>query len=176
MGSILRLTSAKMLLQFANNAYGKDSVIGAQNHEEVCEDDEESCRPEGKAIDRFNMASQAYLEWMPIRLSSVAHPHLNISSVTQIIEWGSLATVMAVDSRLSGRSKEPTLSNPISAFQDLLVNDTDIDAYYNESSPARQKIDALADAVIANMTNSNYTMLGEDLRNMVRGVCYSWYP
>lgn len=170
----MKLAGTHHYYQFANNAYGKDSIIGAANHEEVCPDDDETCRPEGKAEDRFNMAVQAYLEWMPIRLSTMAHPHLNVSSVTQVIEWGSLATVMAVDSRLSGRSKEPTLYSTLTPFQQLLVNETDIDAYYNLSSPVRQEIDKVAEAVMANLSNPEYTMLGETLRNLVRPVFMSY--
>jgi len=89
------------------------------------------------------------------------------SSVTQVIEWGSLATVLAVDSRLSGRSKEPTLYSTVTPFQDALVNYTDVDAYYNLSSPARQKIDEVAEAVMANLTSPEYTMLGDNLRNSI---------
>ncbi|CAJ1966872.1 unnamed protein product [Cylindrotheca closterium] len=157
--------------EFANNAYGKDSDVGASNHQEVCdevEDEEEPCRPEGDAVDRFNMASQAYLEWMPIRLSeTVDHPTLNISSITQIIEWGSLATVVAVDTRMTERSKEATLYSTLTPFQELLVNETDVDSYYNESSPSRQKIDEVAEAVMANLSNPEHTMLGDTLRNLV---------
>lgn len=106
---------------------------------------------------------------MPIRMSATEpHPTLNISSITQVIEWGSLATVVAVDSRLTDRSKEATLYDTLTPFEELLVNDTDIDAYYNESSPTRQKIDRAAEIVMADLKNPNRTMIGTGLRNLVR--------
>lgn len=114
------------------------------------------------------MAAQAYMEWMPIRQGTLGGEGVvEITSITQIIEWGNLATVVAVDTRLTGRSKEPTVTDTFSKFVDVAMNETDVASYYNLSSPARQKIDQAAMAVRANLTNPEYSILGESLRNVV---------
>jgi phosphodiesterase/alkaline phosphatase D-like protein len=58
---------------------------------------------------RFRNAAQAYMEWLPIRRGPGSMGVINTTSITQIIEWGNLASVVAFDTRLSFRSKEPTL-------------------------------------------------------------------
>lgn len=114
------------------------------------------------------MAAQAYMEWMPIRQGTITGEGVVVvTSITQIIEWGELATVVAVDTRLTARSKEPSVTDTFSKFADFAMNETDVASYYNESSPARQRIDEIAEEVRANLTNPEYTMIGENLRNLV---------
>jgi hypothetical protein len=114
------------------------------------------------------MAAQAYMEWMPIRQGTITGEGVvEVTSITQIIEWGELATVVAVDTRLTARSKEPSVFDTFSKFADFAMNETDVASYYNESSPARQRIDEIAEEVRAIQTNPKYTMIGENLRNLV---------
>jgi alkaline phosphatase D len=112
-----------------NNAYGqgKEENTGAENHQPVCdkanatspdkEKEAAGCdRDEGTATKRFTDAAQAYMEWMPIRKGPGTMGVVTTTSITQVIEWGALATVVAVDSRISHRSKEPTLRSACECF------------------------------------------------------------
>jgi phosphodiesterase/alkaline phosphatase D-like protein len=94
---------------------------GAENHQPTCpvnstspipEKNQAGCdRDEGTATKRFLNAAQAYMEWMPVRKAPGSMGVVTTTSITQVIEWGSLATVVAFDSRISYRSKEPTLGS-----------------------------------------------------------------
>jgi hypothetical protein len=94
---------------------------GAENHQPVCPVDENAnattkdiagCdRNEGPVDVRFTNAAQAYFEWMPIRRGPGGMGVVNIGSMTKVIEWGRLATVAVVDTRISYRSRVPTLNS-----------------------------------------------------------------
>lgn len=74
--------------------------------------DEAGCdRDEGPVDVRFTAAAQAYMEWMPIRRGPGNMGLITTTSFTQVIEWGKLATVVAFDTRISYRSKVPTLGS-----------------------------------------------------------------
>ena len=60
---------------------------------------------------RFTAAAQAYMEWMPLRRGPGKMGVVSITSITQVIEWGKLASVVLFDTRISYRSKEPTLDS-----------------------------------------------------------------
>jgi hypothetical protein len=51
------------------------------------------------------------MEWMPVRRGPGTMGVVNITSITQVIEWGKLASVVIFDTRVSYRSKEPTLDS-----------------------------------------------------------------
>eukprot|EP00980_Cylindrotheca_fusiformis_P008741 scaffold1869_cov122-Cylindrotheca_fusiformis.AAC.3 len=163
--------------EFANNAYGRrEGPTGALNHQETCDLNLDSnsfqfggcSRDEGKAIQRFNMAARAYMEWMPIRQGIIGGKGVvETASITQIVEWGDLATVVTVDTRLTGRSQEPTTASIVDKFFDVAMNETDVASYYNESSPARQKIDEVAMDIRANLSSPELTLIGEGLRNII---------
>lgn len=68
-------------------------------------------RNEGSVDVRFTNAAQAYMEWMPIRRGPGVMGVVTTTSITQVIEWGKLATVAAFDTRISYRSKTPTVGN-----------------------------------------------------------------
>jgi hypothetical protein len=92
---------------------------GAENHQPVCSatpdspiEDKASAscdRDEGTATDRFNAAAQAYLEYLPLRRAPGSMGVVTIGTITQVIEWGKLATVVLFDTRITARSKEPAL-------------------------------------------------------------------
>jgi phosphodiesterase/alkaline phosphatase D-like protein len=94
---------------------------GAQNHQPVCSANSTSpdgekayanCdRDEGTATDRFNAAAQAYLEYLPLRTAPGSMGVVRIGTITQVIEWGKLATFVLFDTRITARSKEPSLKS-----------------------------------------------------------------
>jgi len=133
---------------------------------------------------------------MPIRRGPAAMGVVEITSITQVIEWGSLASIVAVDGRMTDRSAEPTLKilwNPfafaafsaknMSAYyrsaEPTLKNLSDpfvfaafaaknISAYYDETSEIRQTFDAIAQGVKMDMADPKYSMIGEENRKLVR--------
>jgi alkaline phosphatase D len=66
-------------------------------------------RDEGDVGVRFTNGAQAYMEWMPIRRGPGTMGVVNTTSITQVIEWGKLATIVGFDTRISYRSKDPTI-------------------------------------------------------------------
>jgi alkaline phosphatase D len=68
-------------------------------------------RDEGPVDIRYTAAAQAYMEWMPVRRGPGKMGVVNITSITQVIEWGKLASIVMFDTRISQRSKEPTLDS-----------------------------------------------------------------
>jgi alkaline phosphatase D len=92
---------------------------GAENHQPVCavnstatdaQKNTAKCdRDEGDSGIRFRNAAQAYMEWQPIRRGPGTMGVVNTTSLTQVIEWGKLATIVGIDTRVSYRSMEPTL-------------------------------------------------------------------
>jgi len=75
----------------ANNSYR----TGAQNHNPEAN--------EGNWTDRKQAAVQAYLEWMPIRDPVAERAR---ESIYRRFDFGNIASVMSLDSRLTGRSEE----------------------------------------------------------------------
>jgi len=74
----------------ANNAYR----TGAQNH---------SVDAEGSWTDRKQIAVQAYLEWMPVRDPV---PGAARSALWRRFDFGDVASLMCLETRLTGRSEE----------------------------------------------------------------------
>ncbi len=114
------------------------------------------------------MAAQAYMEWMPIRQGPMMSGVLEYTSITQVIEWGDLASIVAVDTRVGGRSAEPTIGDTVTPFAAATFTGLNISAYYDEASDIRQAIDSIALSTKAFMSNQTYSMLGEENRNLVR--------
>ena len=108
------------------------------------------------------------MEWMPIRQGPNMSGAVDITSITQVIEWGDLASIVAVDTRLAGRSLEPTLADTFSPFGAAAFSALNISAYYDETSEVRQTIEAIAQGTKAEMSNPDYTMLGEENMELVR--------
>lgn len=81
-----------------NNSYRS----GAENHNPE--------NQEGNWTDRKQVAVQAYLEWMPVR---DPQPGLARESIYRKFEFGDVASIICLESRLTGRSDE------ISWFQEL---------------------------------------------------------
>jgi alkaline phosphatase D len=117
--------------EHTNNVYGlgHEYDTGAENHDPVCsvprnatgvQKGAAGCdRDEGASAPRFTYSAQAYMEWMPVRQDFTVSPELagvgNISN-RYVVEWGNLATVVLVDTRLSQRSSWGALSSAFGRF------------------------------------------------------------
>lgn len=73
--------------EIANDA----TRTGAQNHQ----------RDEGPYADRVAAASKAYFDWMPIR-----HAADSGTRIYRTLDWGDLARVVLIDTRLIGRDRQ----------------------------------------------------------------------
>ena len=104
------------------------------------------------------------MEWMPIRRI----PNSDITTITQVIEWGDLASIVALDTRLTSRSAEPTLSSYFEPFLLSTFSETNITAYYDESSEVRKGFEAISESVKTLASNPESTMIGEENKNLVR--------
>ena len=67
------------------------SSTGAQTHQ----------RTEGAYVDRVAAATKAYFDWMPIR-----RPESNGPRVYRTLEWGDLARIILLDTRIIGRVRQ----------------------------------------------------------------------
>ncbi|NWG52774.1 MAG: alkaline phosphatase D family protein [Hydrogenophilaceae bacterium] len=74
--------------ELANNAYR----TGAQNHQEGAE---------GAWTDRVAAAAKAFFDWMPIR-----RPDPGSARIYRSLDWGDLARIILLDTRLIGRPQE----------------------------------------------------------------------
>ncbi|MCI5046246.1 MAG: alkaline phosphatase D family protein, partial [Aquisalinus sp.] len=107
-----------------NNSYR----TGAQNHNDG----------EGEWTVRKQIATQAYLEWMPVRDPEPGRPR---ESIYRKFDFGDVATVFCLESRLTGRSDEISWS-----------------AVLADKSPA--EIPAAAMATMQQVADPARTMLG----------------
>ena len=110
-----------------NNSYR----TGAQNHNPE--------NNEGDWTDRKQSAAQAYLEWMPVR---DPEPGRAIESIYRKFEFGDVASVFALESRLTGRSDEISWFTELEGLQPL-------------------QIPAKAMQTMARVTDPSRTMLGQ---------------
>ena len=159
-----------------NNPWGDGTVegTGAENHQAVCEvpsnatdEDKASAqcdRNEGPVDVRFNDAAQSYFEWLPIRHQEGQMGVITVGDIVQKIAWGDMATIITFDTRVSHRSKDPTLnSNNWGAFFPFATANTDVSQYNNESSPVMDELMAVAKSVHEVLDSENFTMIGEDI-------------
>jgi phosphodiesterase/alkaline phosphatase D-like protein len=109
----------------ANDSYR----TGAENHQP---------ETEGNWSDRKQQAIQAYLEWMPVR---DPEPGRAAGGIYRQFEFGDLATVFCLESRLTGRSPE------LSWFTEL-------------AGVGASDVPAKAMDVMGRVTNEGRTMLG----------------
>ena len=93
---------------------------------------------------------------------------VDITSINQVVEWGNLASIVAVDTRITDRSKDPTLANVINEFVVYAENNLNISAYYDEESEVRKTFENIAADVQADMNNPAFTMVGDEI---VDSVC-----
>lgn len=93
--------SAPLISAWDDHEVANDNAAdGAQNHQPDTE---------GSWEDRVGAARQAYLEWMPFRVSSAADLEGSAGLPPQTFQFGDLMTFVTVDTRIAARSLEPTL-------------------------------------------------------------------
>lgn len=120
-------------------------------------------RNEGDAIERFSGALQAYLEWMPIRNK----PNTNTGSLTtpgsltQVIEWGDLATIVTFDTRMSYRSEEPTGQFRFEPYSRFAETYPDFTQYSEEGSAEREALLEFTAQQRELQNSENFTMAGK---------------
>ena len=165
--------------ELTNNAYGQGDVssTGAENHQEVCEANRDSSpeekdaakcdRDEGNVKIRFNDAARAYMEWMPLRRGPGTMGVIDITSITQVIEWGNLASIVAVDTRVTDRSMEPTLASVFNDFAGYAFVNTNMTAYYDNNSEVRKTFELIAKGTKERMNDPSFTMIGDNNLDLV---------
>lgn len=121
-----------------------------------------------EACPRFNRAAQAYLEWLPIRRAPGSMGCIDVGSITQVIEWGNLASFVAFDTRVSGRSKEPTLYSPFGAFGDVTGSATNAFGY--DRPPVKQALEHVAAEINERYNDPKYTMISEENMGLLEEV------
>jgi hypothetical protein len=139
-------------------------------------------------VDRLNAATQAYLEWMPLRAGPGSMGVVGMASITQVIEWGSMATIVAFDTRITHRSMAPTLagasksialpflltyleswshlfllfySTDWNAFFPFATAHTDVSQYMNQSSTSYEEMMTIAESIRERLEDPDVTMIGE---------------
>jgi len=159
-----------------NDSWGVASSAGAENHQEICAVDSMAndtaknsakCdRNEGQASSRFAAAAQAYWEWMPLRVGDGKMGSLIIDgSLTQTLEWGSLATVAMYDSRTSYRTEEGTGTNAFATYGAMAAY-TDVSIFRNESSDAFAQLRALHGMDVEARSSENLAVYGDYVDEM----------
>jgi len=167
--------------ELTNNAYGMGTyeTTGGENHEEVCSANSTSpdadkraagCdRDEGPADVRYNNAARGYMEWMPLRRGPGTMGVITYTSLTQVIEWGDLATFVTFDTRVTARSAEPTLASVFAEFGAAYVWNN-VTAYFDETSVEKQTFDGVAASVKAKINDPQFSMIGEEQTDFLQDV------
>lgn len=165
-----------------NNAYGqgKLSNTGAENHQGTCpvnrtstaeEKDDAGCdRDEGNIKARLTNAARAYMEWLPLRRGPGTMGVVDLTSITQVVEWGSLASFVSVDTRITDRSAEPTLGSAFTPFAGVAYGQLNISAYYDPTSEVNQVFADIGADLMATNANPEYTMVGEENSKFIMDV------
>lgn len=161
-----------------NNAYGNGTPegTGAENHQAVCPatflstDAEKSTakcdRNEGDIVTRLKNAAQSYMEWLPLRRGPGVMGVVDTTSITQVIEWGKLATFVGFDTRISYRSKDPTLGSYFNFFAAAFGN-TDVASYKDPATAIGVAMQSAADKAKAFGANPDSTLIGGNI-NVLR--------
>ncbi|CAE8623478.1 unnamed protein product [Polarella glacialis] len=158
--------------ELANNAY----VDGAENHQATCKANEASSAAdqdkagcdsgEGKYTDRMQAATKAYMEWMPIRRGAGTTGMVD-TSITQIIEWGDLATTVGLDTRLKVRSKDPTIGLSFWASDVVVLAAVSKNMSKWMESPLVGQFKAAAKVLQDARANESFAQLGSDQRQIM---------
>mmetsp|Transcript_7305 Transcript_7305/g.13866 ORF Transcript_7305/g.13866 Transcript_7305/m.13866 type:complete len:109 (-) Transcript_7305:1171-1497(-) len=107
------------------------------------------------------------MEWMPLRRGPGNMGVIDITSITQVIEWGDLASIVALDTRVTKRSMEPTLASVFADFAGFAFINSNMTAYYDPTSEVRQTFEAIAHGTKERMNDPSFTMIGEDNVDLV---------
>lgn len=154
---------------------GNPETSGAENHQETCpanrtSPDEDKAasncdRDEGSIVVRLNNAAKAYMEWMPIRKGPFDSMGFVETDLTQVVEWGNLATFVLIDTRVTERSAGPTGESTFGNFGAAFV-ETNISAY--EEEPLASIFADVHTATMAEINNPEYSMIGSSKVQFLR--------
>lgn len=109
--------------ELANDAW----IEGAQAHQTP---------DEGAWSDRVAAATKAYFDWMPIRRPTPQGHRLYRS-----LDWGDLARILFLDTRLAGRTRQLDYRNSVQAALDTPGEAAALDAFRRElNDPARSML------------------------------------
>jgi alkaline phosphatase D len=165
-----------------NNSYGQGEVsnTGAENHQVTCpvnrtstaeEKNNAGCdRDEGNIKIRLTNAAQAYMEWLPLRRGPGSMGVVDFTSITQVVEWGKLATFVSVDTRITDRSEEPTLGSAFNPFAGYAYGQTNMSSYYDPNSEVAQTFEVIGAGILEANANPEFTMVGEDNFDFIMDV------
>eukprot|EP00403_Amphidinium_massartii_P010509 CAMPEP_0178425694 /NCGR_PEP_ID=MMETSP0689_2-20121128/28853_1 /TAXON_ID=160604 /ORGANISM="Amphidinium massartii, Strain CS-259" /LENGTH=781 /DNA_ID=CAMNT_0020047361 /DNA_START=1 /DNA_END=2346 /DNA_ORIENTATION=- len=145
--------------EFTNNNW----ATNAENHD----------GDDASYIVRARAAAQAYVEWLPIRRSLSVGGILEDFSITQVIEWGDLATLVGLDTRIAVRSEAPTLGEHADSSINLLSHEfasiakanTNVSSYTEE--PLKSAFEAAAHTLIEARKNTSFEMVGSVQRQLM---------
>lgn len=160
--------------ELTNNAYGEGDIsnTGAENHQEICSANRNSTDGEKAAAQcdihegnikvRLNDAARAYMEWMPLRRGPGTMGVVDITSITQVIEWGNLASIVALDTRVTKRSMEPTLASVFADFAGYAFSNLNMTSYYDPTSEVRQTFEEISRGTKERINDPSFTMIGDE--------------
>jgi alkaline phosphatase D len=132
----------------ANDAY----VDGAENHNPSNE-----YKPgefEGNWADRKQAAKSAYLEWMPIREAQ--------STIYRKVEYGDLADIWLLDTRIEGREEQPADNVAAEASFRTILGQTQREWLIDELKTSTSKWKVVANQVIFSPLNVGFAAGFED--------------
>ena len=129
----------------ANNAW----VDGAQNHTPGAEGDWE---------DRKNNALQAYFEWMPIRDPSGSNPYQGYRK----IEYGDLADILVLDTRLEGRDEQTSNTGTINDTNRTLIGPDQMNWLKNNLSDTTSQWKIITQQIMMAPLTLGSTILNND--------------
>lgn len=109
---------------------------------------------------RFARAFQAYLEWLPLRMGPGRIGCVDYGSITQVIEWGKLLSLVGFDTRISGRTKDQTLRSSFGLFGEVTAVQTDVTQY--EESPVKEMLMEVHDELMDMYMDPQYAQFGEE--------------
>jgi len=108
-----------------NNSYR----TGAENHNDG----------EGEWTERKQRAVQAYLEWMPVRDPAPGAPR---SAIWRSFDFGDVATITCLESRLTGRSEEISWGAELADVEPADIPETAQDVLLRVNDPSRSLLGA----------------------------------
>lgn len=156
--------------ELAAGAWGnKEEGFGADGHQTTCSKRQKETnlcdRDEGDVKARFKAAIQAYLEWMPVRYVPEGGPEgLDIGTITQVIEWGNLATIATFDTRLANRSEKHAGGSRVRAFGGFAVVNGDYKEYRDESSEVNGKLKEFSKVFFDNRDDPDISLAGDSVK------------
>jgi len=106
------------------------------------------------------------MEMLPLRHMPGSMGVIDIGNFAQTVQWGDLATFVSFETRISYRSRDPTLnSNTLSDARiiDFAEKYDNVEAYEDPDSEEYAELQIVAAALNATLWDPEYTMIGENI-------------